>query len=98
MTRSERAIEYFMQGANCAQAVTAAFADLIGVDERTAFRMSAPFGGGQEARLDGGEVLFNIAEGRGFHGILLPNDKSSTYSIPQARGQLQVPKQKTPIF
>ena len=46
MTRSERAIEYFMQGANCAQAVTAAFVDLIGVDERTAFRMSAPFGGG----------------------------------------------------
>ena len=53
MTRSEKAMEYFMQGANCAQAVTAAFADLIGVDERAAFRMAAPFGGGRFRGGDG---------------------------------------------
>ncbi len=46
MTRTERAVAYFMEGANCAQAVMAAFADLMGMDERTALRISAPFGGG----------------------------------------------------
>ena len=46
MTRTERAVEYFMNGANCAQAVAAAFADLMGMDEKTVLRMTAPFGGG----------------------------------------------------
>lgn len=46
MTRAEKAIELFEKGANCAQAVCGAFADLMGLDEKTAFRLSAPFGGG----------------------------------------------------
>ena len=46
MTRKEKAIELFVNGANCAQAVLVAFADLCGLDERTAYRLSAPFGGG----------------------------------------------------
>ena len=46
LTRTERAVEYFVNGANCAQAVVAAFADLMGMDEKAALRMAAPFGGG----------------------------------------------------
>ena len=46
MQRTERAIALFLEGANCAQAVFAAFADLIGMDERTALRLSSSFGGG----------------------------------------------------
>ena len=46
MTRKERAIELFVNGANCAQAVLVAFADLCDLDEKTAYRLSAPFGGG----------------------------------------------------
>lgn len=46
MTRAERAIELFLQGCNCAQAVFAAFADLVGMDERAALRLSSSFGGG----------------------------------------------------
>ncbi|MBQ9098966.1 MAG: C_GCAxxG_C_C family protein [Clostridia bacterium] len=46
MTRKEKAIQLFLSGANCAQAVVAAFADLIGMDEKTALRLAAPFGGG----------------------------------------------------
>ena len=46
MTRKERAIELFVGGANCAQAVLVAFADLCGLEERAAYRLSAPFGGG----------------------------------------------------
>lgn len=46
MTRTEKAIALFLEGANCAQAVFAAFADLVGVDERSALRISSSFGGG----------------------------------------------------
>lgn len=46
MTRKEKAIALFVNGANCAQAVLVAFADLCGMDEKTAYRLSAPFGGG----------------------------------------------------
>ena len=46
MTRAEKAIELFENGANCAQAVFGAFADLMNFDEKAAFRLSAPFGGG----------------------------------------------------
>ena len=46
MQRTERAIALFLEGANCAQAVFAAFADLIGMDERTALRLSSSLGGG----------------------------------------------------
>ena len=46
MNHSERAVELFMQGYNCAQAVAAAFDDLTGVDEKTAAKMASCFGGG----------------------------------------------------
>ena len=46
MTYKEKAIELFFEGANCAQAVFAAFAPLTGVEEALALRLSAPFGGG----------------------------------------------------
>ena len=46
MDRSERAGEFFLQGYNCAQSVTMAFADLIGMDVKAASRLASPFGGG----------------------------------------------------
>ena len=46
MDRSERAGMYFMQGYNCAQSVTMAFADLIGMEQQAAARLASPFGGG----------------------------------------------------
>ena len=45
-TRTEQAMQYFVEGANCAQAVAAAFADLMEMDVKTVFRLAAPFGGG----------------------------------------------------
>lgn len=44
--RVARAVALFKEGYNCAQSVTAAFADLYGFTEDQAFRMSASFGGG----------------------------------------------------
>ena len=47
MTRAERAKQNFMRGLNCAQAVCLAFSDLYGeLDEKTALKLAAPFGGG----------------------------------------------------
>ncbi len=44
--RVERAVNLFKMGYNCAQAVTAAFADEFGYTEEQALKMSASFGGG----------------------------------------------------
>ncbi|MBO5812731.1 MAG: C_GCAxxG_C_C family protein, partial [Bacteroidaceae bacterium] len=44
--RIQRAVDNFKQGYNCAQAVTAAFADLYDLTEEQALRISASFGGG----------------------------------------------------
>ncbi|MBR6643318.1 MAG: C_GCAxxG_C_C family protein [Lachnospiraceae bacterium] len=45
-SRTERAAALFMEGFNCSQSVFAAYADLFGMDEKTALRISASFGGG----------------------------------------------------
>ena len=42
----ELAIKYFTEGYNCAQAVFAAFHEEMGIDEKTALKMSSAFGGG----------------------------------------------------
>lgn len=44
--RVQRAVENFMHGYSCSQSVVAAFADLYGLDDTMAKRMSAGFGGG----------------------------------------------------
>lgn len=43
---TDRAVELFVNGANCAQAVFAAFADKMGMDENTCLKLSSSFGGG----------------------------------------------------
>ena len=45
--RVQKAVELFMQGYNCSQSVFLAFADLYGMDEDMAKRVSAGFGGGK---------------------------------------------------
>ena len=44
--RVSRAVENFMAGYGCCQAVVAAFADLYGLDDTMAKRIGAGFGGG----------------------------------------------------
>ena len=46
MSKDEQAKALFLQGYNCAQAVLCAFADELGLDEKTARTISACFGGG----------------------------------------------------
>ncbi len=44
--RSEKAVQYFKSGCNCAQSVFCAYADIYGIDEQTALKISASFGAG----------------------------------------------------
>ena len=46
MNKSEKARTYFDQGMNCSQAVFAAFADELGLDQETAIKIASTFGGG----------------------------------------------------
>ena len=45
-TRAEQAVAYFKSGYNCAQAVYMAYADLFGMDSKTAATIAAPMGAG----------------------------------------------------
>jgi len=44
--RIQKAVDYFMEGYGCGQAVVAAFADMYGLSENVALRLGAGFGGG----------------------------------------------------
>ena len=44
--RAEQAVTYFKSGYNCAQAVYMAYADLFGMDPKTAALIAAPMGAG----------------------------------------------------
>lgn len=46
MDHRQKAKELFLQGANCSQAVAAAFEDVVDLDEKTLLRLSSSFGGG----------------------------------------------------
>ena len=46
MTRGEKAKALFLEGYNCSQAVVGAFADVIGMDMKTAVKLVSGFGGG----------------------------------------------------
>ena len=46
MDHSIYAAELFMQGYNCAQAVTVAFSDVTGLDKETSAKIASSFGGG----------------------------------------------------
>lgn len=46
MTKGDIAYENFLKGYNCTQAIAVAFADELGMDEKTAARLASGFGGG----------------------------------------------------
>lgn len=45
-SRKEKAVRLFKEGYNCSQSVFVAFSDLYGMDDETALKISASFGGG----------------------------------------------------
>lgn len=45
-SRQEQAVEAFLNGCNCAQAVFSTYADLFGIDKQTAMNLTNSMGGG----------------------------------------------------
>lgn len=52
MNRIEVAVSRFAEGYSCSQAVLSAYADRLGIDDETALKISAGFGGGMGRMAD----------------------------------------------
>ena len=82
MTKSDRAVELFMTGLNCAQAVFCAFAGDFGIDFETAKKISVGLGGGVGrmrevcGTVTGGAMALGLFRGDG--------DKAAAYPDVQA--------------
>lgn len=85
--RTDRAVELFKSGFNCSQSVFAAYADLFGMDEETALRVSAGLGGGVGrsrevcGAVSGAAMLVGLK-----YGATDPEDsesKAQTYAVVQ---------------
>ena len=85
MKRSEKAVELFLSGYNCSQAVFGAFADEIGLDSEIALKLSAPFGGGFGRQR---EVCGAVS------GMLMVLGVCSGYSTPEV-GDIKAEHYKT---
>ena len=68
-SRSKRARALFEAGANCAQAVAGAFADVVGMEETELFKLASGFGGGVGrmrevcGAVSGMVIIYNILHG-----------------------------------
>ncbi|MBR2633984.1 MAG: C_GCAxxG_C_C family protein [Clostridia bacterium] len=81
-----RAGEFFLQGYNCSQAVFAAFAPLVGVEEKEALRLASPFGGGfgRMREVCGAFSGMMLVMGRVFgYDSADPEEKKKLYALVQ---------------
>ncbi|BDF59066.1 hypothetical protein CE91St36_18830 [Christensenellaceae bacterium] len=76
--KSMRAKAYFEEGYNCCQAVVLTYAEEVGLDQETALKIAASFGGGmgQLREVCGAVTGMFIVEGMK-HGYTSPTDKVS---------------------
>ena len=87
MNRGERAAELFLQGYNCAQAVTVAFCDVLGLTADQAAKMASSFGGGMgRMREVCGAVSGMLLVAGMIYGYEIPGDdraKKQHYTLVQ---------------
>lgn len=89
-SRIEQAIARHHMGYNCAQAIVCTYADLFGVDEQTAYKMSEAFGFGMGmmevcGALTGGLMLAGLQNSA---GVETPGStKAATYKIDRMLGE-----------
>ncbi len=82
MDARERAVGYFKQGYNCAQATAAAFADDLGLDEEIVLKMMAGFGAGMGGlRETCGAVSAMVFAAGAFTGRYQPTDKAAKKAL-----------------
>ncbi|MBE5961420.1 MAG: C_GCAxxG_C_C family protein [Lachnospiraceae bacterium] len=79
--RVQKAMENHKKGYNCCQAVACAYADLVGVDEETMFRIAEGFGAG----MGGLEGVCGAISG----AVMLAGLKTSTCNLesPNSKGK-----------
>lgn len=88
MTHEELALKHFTNGANCAQAVVMAYADELGMDEKTAARLASSFGGGigrlREVcgAVSGMMMVYGLL--KGYDDLKDPDAKKAHYANVQA--------------
>lgn len=87
MDRAAHAAELFVKGYNCAQAVAVAFADLMGLEEKTAAKMVSGFGGGfgrlREVCGAVSGMVFVISALYGYDDSQAKTEKMDTYKLIQ---------------
>jgi C_GCAxxG_C_C family probable redox protein len=82
MNPSDKAVAYFKQGYNCAQATAAAFADEMGLDEQMILRVMAGFGGGMGGlRETCGAVSAMVFAAGALTGNYAPTDKAAKKAL-----------------
>ena len=87
MNHSELAVENFMRGYNCSQAVVVAFCDVTGMKPQYAARLSSSFGGGMgRMREVCGAVSGMLTVAGLLYGYGAPDDaaKKAHYTLVQA--------------
>ena len=87
MTRSEKAMNYFVEGYNCAQSVALAFSDMLPMTDKEIARMASSFGGGMgRLREVCGAVsgmLMIVGEVYGYDGPETGEPKAALYARVQ---------------
>ena len=84
-TRIEETINKHNKGYNCAQAVACTYADLVGIDEKTAFMLTEALGAGMGnmegtcGAVSGACVLAGLKNSSG--NLEKPDSKANTYKI-----------------
>lgn len=88
ISRVEEAAKRHQNGYNCAQAVACTYADLVGIDEETMFRMTEALGAGMGnmegtcGAVSGACVLAGMAASTG--NLENPNSKAISYKFSKA--------------
>ncbi len=82
MTHSEKAVEKFKQGFNCAQSVLYSYAEELHIDPNLALRIANGFGGGMGRKqevcgaVSGGILVLGLLYGRGEHDVKEQGEKT----------------------
>jgi C_GCAxxG_C_C family probable redox protein len=84
-SKTEKAVELFSNGYNCAQSVLSVFAEDLGISEDSCLKLASPFGAGVAYRqetcgaVSGSIMAIGLKYGKGIHGTI--DDKEKAYDM-----------------
>lgn len=84
-SRVKQAEERHNKGYNCAQSVACTYCDLVGIDEKTMFKLTEGLGAGLGAKhgtcgaVTGATIVLSMLNSTG--NIEVPNSKQDTYKV-----------------